>query len=101
MGKALGVGALICSLSGILISYMFYLVFYLQPSYGMGEGPTQQQMIIIYIAYPIPFIAIICGAIQIKKDVPGYRSKTAIAGIVIGTGAIFFHVYLHLVIIPA
>ncbi len=95
MGKALGVVALICSLSGIFILYLFYIV-----CYGYSSGPTQQQMIIIYIVPPLPIVAIICGAIQMLiKDVPGDRSKTAIAGIVIGTGAILFYVYLLLVII--
>lgn len=101
MGKALGIVSLICSLSGILISFLFYIVFYLQPSYGMGEGPTQQQMIIIYIASPLPIVAIICGAIQMLiKDVSGDRSKTAIAGIVIGTGATLVHILILLVVIP-
>ncbi|MFX0026231.1 MAG: hypothetical protein ACFE8M_07435 [Candidatus Hermodarchaeota archaeon] len=92
MGKALGVLALICSLSGAVI-----LLFY----FGYPYEPDFYQTIIYYITSPLPIVAIICGAIQMLiKDVPGDRSKTAIAGIVIGTGATLVHILILLAVIP-
>lgn len=91
----LGVVALICSLSGISVILLFYF------SYHGPSGPTEQATIINYIASLLPIVAIICGAIQMLiKDVPGDRSKTAIAGIVIGTGATLVHILILLVVIP-
>jgi len=76
MGKALGIVALILGIAGISLSWLGIIPSFIYSGVG-------------YLPIPILLIAIICGAIGIKKDdSPGM----AIAGLVLGSIGIFISI---------